>query len=181
MRGGSCLNLTRSGRALLQKAPPVAQERLLAVFDRLPDDERKRFADTFEAIVDSVGGDDGPAPMLFEDDPLGARSTNSRRYQKRMRQRSDLSVEGSATAEGIPVAPDMTEPRVPIERAFIDKRVVLLCLWSVVLALATGFIAQALVGAHRPRHEHRVLRPLLHRASSRRPAITSAGSCSSFP
>src|SRR5438105_7284838 len=62
-----------------------------------------------------------------------------------MRQRSDLSVEGAATAEGIPVAPDMTEPRVPIERAFIDKRVVLLCLWSVVLAVATGFIAQGLV------------------------------------
>jgi DNA-binding MarR family transcriptional regulator len=63
------LNLTRSGRALLQHAPPVAQERLLAVFDRLPDDERKRFADTFEEIVENVVGDDGPAPMLFEDDP----------------------------------------------------------------------------------------------------------------
>src|SRR4051794_17063049 len=63
-----------------------------------------------------------------------------------MRQRSDLSVEGATTAEGIPVAPDMTEPRVPIERAFIDKRVVLLCLCSVILAVATGFIAQGLVG-----------------------------------
>jgi DNA-binding MarR family transcriptional regulator len=62
------LNLTRSGRALLQNAPPVAQERLLAVFDRLPDAERKRFADTFEEIVDNAGGDDGPAPMLFEED-----------------------------------------------------------------------------------------------------------------
>src|SRR4051794_3916487 len=63
-----------------------------------------------------------------------------------MRQRSDLSVEGAATAGGIPVAPDMTEPRVPIERAFIDKRVVLLCVCSVLLAIATGFIAQGLVG-----------------------------------
>src|SRR3954451_3878648 len=63
-----------------------------------------------------------------------------------MRQRSDLSVEGAATAEGIPVAPDMTEPRVPIERAFIDKRVVLLCVCSVILAIVTGFIAQGLVG-----------------------------------
>jgi DNA-binding MarR family transcriptional regulator len=62
------LNLTRAGRALLQNAPPVAQERLLAVFDRLPEAERKRFADTFEEIVDNVGGDDGPAPMLFEED-----------------------------------------------------------------------------------------------------------------
>jgi DNA-binding MarR family transcriptional regulator len=62
------LHLTRSGRALLQHAPAVAQERLLAVFDRLPDAERKRFADTFEEIVDDAGADDGPAPMLFEDD-----------------------------------------------------------------------------------------------------------------
>jgi len=62
------LNLTRSGHALLQNAPPVAQERLLAVFDRLSDADRKRFADTFEEIVDNVGGDDGPAPMLFEED-----------------------------------------------------------------------------------------------------------------
>jgi DNA-binding MarR family transcriptional regulator len=62
------LNLTRSGRALLQKAPPVAQERLLTVFDGLPDAERKRFADTFEEIVANAGGDDGPAPMLFEED-----------------------------------------------------------------------------------------------------------------
>jgi DNA-binding MarR family transcriptional regulator len=62
------LNLTRSGRALLQKAPPVAQERLLAVFDRLNGGERKRFADTFEQIVENAGADEGPAPMLFEED-----------------------------------------------------------------------------------------------------------------
>lgn len=63
------LNLTRAGRGLLQHAPAVAQQRLLAVFDRLSNDERKKFADTFEEIVENVGGDDGPAPMLFEDDP----------------------------------------------------------------------------------------------------------------
>jgi len=67
------LNLTRSGRALLQRAPPVAQERLLAVFDRLSDDDRKRFADTFEEIAENIGGDEGPAPMLFEDDSSARR------------------------------------------------------------------------------------------------------------
>jgi DNA-binding MarR family transcriptional regulator len=61
------LNLTRSGRALLQKAPPVAQQRLLAIFDRLSESERKQFADTFEEIVENIG-DEGPAPMFFEDD-----------------------------------------------------------------------------------------------------------------
>jgi len=39
----------------------------------------------------------------------------------------------------------LAEARIPIERSLIDRRVVLLCLWSVLLALATGFIAQALV------------------------------------
>jgi len=67
------LHLTRSGRALLQKAPPVAQERLLAVFDGLPAGERKHFADTFEEIVNNIDADEGPAPMLFEDDPARSR------------------------------------------------------------------------------------------------------------
>jgi DNA-binding MarR family transcriptional regulator len=67
------LNLTRSGRALLQKAPPVAQERLLKVFERLAGEERKQFADTFEKIVEQIGGDEGPAPMLFEDDASSRR------------------------------------------------------------------------------------------------------------
>jgi DNA-binding MarR family transcriptional regulator len=63
------LHLTRAGRAMLQKAPPVAQERLLAVFERMPAAERQRFAETFEEIVDSVCADEGPAPMLFEEEP----------------------------------------------------------------------------------------------------------------
>jgi CIC family chloride channel protein len=62
-----------------------------------------------------------------------------------MRQRSDLSVEGAATTEGLPVASDLSEPRAPIERALIDARTVLICLWAVILAVITGFVAQALV------------------------------------
>ncbi|MEA2237567.1 MAG: hypothetical protein QOC81_2291 [Thermoanaerobaculia bacterium] len=67
-----------------------------------------------------------------------------------MTQRSDLNVEGAATTDGIPVAAleveDIVEARVPIERAFIDSRVLLICLCSVVLAVITGFVAQGLVG-----------------------------------
>jgi len=62
------LHLTRAGRAMLQKAPPVAQEHLLAAFDRMPAAERQRFAETFEEIVNSIGVDEGPAPMLFEEE-----------------------------------------------------------------------------------------------------------------
>ena len=38
------------------------------------------------------------------------------------------------------------EARVPVERSLIDTRVLRICAWSVVLALATGFVAQALIG-----------------------------------
>ena len=62
------LHLTSTGRAMLQKAPVVAQERLLAVFDRMPAEELRRFADTFQEIVDGVGAEAGPAPMLFEEE-----------------------------------------------------------------------------------------------------------------
>ena len=62
------LHLTRSGRALLQRAAPVAQEKLLTAFDQMPEEDRRRFADTFEEIINSVGAEDGPAPMLFEEE-----------------------------------------------------------------------------------------------------------------
>lgn len=35
---------------------------------------------------------------------------------------------------------------MPLERALIDRRVLLICAWSILLAIATGFVAQALVG-----------------------------------
>ena len=62
------LNLTKSGRALLLRAPSVAQEEILGVIERLAPAERKRFADSFTALVDALGAEPGPAPMLFEDD-----------------------------------------------------------------------------------------------------------------
>ena len=61
------LTLTRSGRSALQKAPAVAQQKLLAAFEHLPPAERRRFADTFTAILDAVGADTA-APMLFEEE-----------------------------------------------------------------------------------------------------------------
>src|SRR5205085_9821928 len=59
------LNLTRQGRTLLQKAPPVAQEQLIEIADRMPPAERHRFAQTFEWILTELGAEQGAAPMLF--------------------------------------------------------------------------------------------------------------------
>jgi DNA-binding MarR family transcriptional regulator len=61
------LNLTRSGRSLLQKAPPVAQEQLIDIFDRMSATDRRRFAETFEWILSELGAEQGAAPMLFEE------------------------------------------------------------------------------------------------------------------
>lgn len=66
------LTLTRSGRAALQKAPPVAQEQLIDVIDALPARERAAFAETFEKILATLDGDAAPPPMFFEE---GARTS----------------------------------------------------------------------------------------------------------
>jgi len=66
-----------------------------------------------------------------------------------VRRDGEIEIEDAATAEGLPVAPAaaaaLQVARVPLERSLIDKRVVILCAWSILLALATGFVAQALV------------------------------------
>jgi DNA-binding MarR family transcriptional regulator len=61
------LTLTRSGHAALQKAPPIAQERLIEAIEALPARERAAFAKTFEKIVASLDSDTSPAPMFFEE------------------------------------------------------------------------------------------------------------------
>ena len=66
------LSLTRAGRAALQKAPAVTQERILQAIERLPAAEQKRFADTFSRLLDDIGAE-GKPPMLFEDEKPASR------------------------------------------------------------------------------------------------------------
>ena len=58
--------------------------------------------------------------------------------------------EAGATTEGVPVAPSLgaalQSARVPIERNALDRRVVVISMWAMLLAFVTGFVAQALVG-----------------------------------
>jgi chloride channel protein, CIC family len=50
----------------------------------------------------------------------------------------------------VPVAPSLDpaliDARVPAERALVDRRVLVLSGWAIILAIVTGFVAQALVG-----------------------------------
>jgi len=62
------LNLTKNGRAMLQRAPSIAQETIVSVVERFTAADRKRFADSLTALVDALGAEPGPAPMLFEED-----------------------------------------------------------------------------------------------------------------
>lgn len=61
------LTLTKTGRAVADKSPPVAQERIIEVLERMPPSERRRFADTFTRIIEEMGEARGPAPMMFQD------------------------------------------------------------------------------------------------------------------
>lgn len=62
------LNLTKSGRAVAEKSPPVAQEKIIEALDHIPSAERRRFADTFARIIEEMGEDEGEVPMIFEEE-----------------------------------------------------------------------------------------------------------------
>jgi DNA-binding MarR family transcriptional regulator len=63
------LTLTKAGTAAVRKSPPVAQERIIEIVETMSAAERKRFAESFELLVEQLGGEKGEAaPMLFEDD-----------------------------------------------------------------------------------------------------------------
>lgn len=65
------LNLTKAGRSAVQKAPGVAQERIIEIVEKMAVADRKRFAEAFEHLVGELGAESGAAPMLFveEEEP----------------------------------------------------------------------------------------------------------------
>lgn len=69
------LNLTKSGKAVVQRAPVPPQERVIEAVERIPAAERKRFAELFAKIIDELGESGGPVPML-EFDEAAKRAKN---------------------------------------------------------------------------------------------------------
>jgi len=62
------LNLTKAGRSAVQKAPGVAQERIIEIVEKMAVPDRRRFAEAFETLVSELGAESGAAPMLFVED-----------------------------------------------------------------------------------------------------------------
>ena len=70
------LSLTRAGRGVVQRAPGVMQEEIIQAVDRMPAAEQKRFADSFNRLLDDIGAETKP-PMLFEDEKPKPRKRKS--------------------------------------------------------------------------------------------------------
>ena len=62
------LNLTKSGRATAEKAPPAAQERIIEALERIAPADRRRFAEIFSRVIDELGESRSSASMIFEDE-----------------------------------------------------------------------------------------------------------------
>jgi len=70
------LSLTRAGRGVVQRAPGVMQEEIVQAVERMPSAEQKRFADSFNRLLDDIGAERKP-PMLFEDEKPSPRKRKS--------------------------------------------------------------------------------------------------------
>jgi DNA-binding MarR family transcriptional regulator len=62
------LELTPRGRALLERAPLAAQDRLIEAIERLPRAKRRVLAGALQELVREMRLDDEPLSMFFEED-----------------------------------------------------------------------------------------------------------------
>lgn len=72
------LKVTGAGRAVVRRAPHVAQQRLLEGIVRLPARDRRALAKALATIASHMGRDHRPARMLLETGRAGARHATSR-------------------------------------------------------------------------------------------------------
>lgn len=68
------LRLTSKGRGVIRKAPPPAQQKILAIVAAMPPRDRKQFAALLEGFVSAFGVRGPKAPMLFEDENSSRRA-----------------------------------------------------------------------------------------------------------
>jgi DNA-binding MarR family transcriptional regulator len=81
------LSLTPAAVRLISDAPDAPSERLIRALERMPAGARSRLATTLGRLVVELGAGEGPATMLFEDDPApaaAAKPAPARRGPKRV-------------------------------------------------------------------------------------------------
>jgi len=61
--------LTAKGRAVVERAPELAQHRILAAIAKMPAARRRSLARTFEELVREIGAETIEPKMFFEDEP----------------------------------------------------------------------------------------------------------------
>jgi DNA-binding MarR family transcriptional regulator len=76
------IRLTRRGRAVLERAPLAAQDKLIAGIERLPRKERVVLAGALRGLVTAMQLDDQPAVMFFEEDDEGLKPTRKKSLRR---------------------------------------------------------------------------------------------------
>lgn len=71
------LSLSARGRALLRRAPALAQAHLIASLNRVRDADLRVTARVLDAVARDMGGGDEPATMFFEGDVPAAKRRTS--------------------------------------------------------------------------------------------------------
>ena len=61
------LSLTSKGKNLVRRAPPAAQEQILAGVTAMPAGDRAELTRLLDEVIARIGGADAEAPMLFQD------------------------------------------------------------------------------------------------------------------
>jgi DNA-binding MarR family transcriptional regulator len=72
------IRLTRRGRAVLDRAPLAAQDKLVAGIERLPRRDRQVLAGALRGLVTAMQLDDLPAVMFFEEDDESLKPTKKK-------------------------------------------------------------------------------------------------------
>ncbi|MEY4509567.1 MAG: hypothetical protein RLZZ450_1689 [Pseudomonadota bacterium] len=76
------IRLTKRGRAVLDRAPLAAQDKLITGIERLPRKERQVLAGALRGLVTSMQLDDQPAAMFFEEDDDGLKPSKKKSVRR---------------------------------------------------------------------------------------------------
>lgn len=81
------LSLTAKGRALVRKAPPAAQERIMESVEAMPSSERAQLMALLDKLMSGMApAENGRSPMLFQDEEReGKKKAGAKRRTARNR------------------------------------------------------------------------------------------------